>query len=419
RFFPSLSRREYSRDFISLMVPVTAIGGLVCLAIYVFSGPVSDCIFNGNVAVVKLLSAIIFIFVLDLALYSLLRSLRRMRAYSALTILQNVFEMGLAAAMVMMGKGVEGAVLALLMTRSGLLICLLVISRRYLDVVAPARSVLKKYVVYGLPTLPMVVSGWVLASFDRYMIALFYSTREVGFYDPAYTIGQSVPMIIGGVFSFTLTPHLSNMFDANDLEEVRKTLTFMTKLALAINVPFILGGIVLSGPVLGVLSTDAIAANAFKVLPMISIGVTFFCTKIILSQIWKLEKKTYKLGITYTFAALTNIVLNYVLIPRYGINGAAIATMLAYGIDLAMTALWLNRDLFPRMSGRNVMKITLSSALMFAAIYLSHNYLDVATTVVPIVLGLAVYTVSIRRLNILDENEREVLKSLRFLDKVF
>ena len=415
RFFPSLGKREYSRDFFSLLLPIVLLGSVSCAVIYFFSDPISNSLFNGNAYIVELLSALIFIFLLDLIFYSLLRSLRLMRTYSILIFVQNIFEMGMAAMMVMMGEGVEGAVLAILITRLGILFSLILISRRLICLSIPSSSVLGKYILYGLPTLPMVVSRWVLASFDRYMIALFFSTREVGFYDPAYTLGQSIPLIIAGVISFTLTPHLSKMFDSKELVEVRKTLSFMTKLALAINIPFILGGIVLSRPVLELFSTGPIATNAYAVLPMISVGVTFLCLMVILGQIWNLEKKTYKLGIAYTSSAVINIILNYFLIPHYGINGAAMATMIAYGIGLLITSFWIRRDLFPRVSKSNILKIILSSILMFIAVYISHSYLNTASTIIPIIIGIMVYLISIRHLGILDEEEKKVLKDSNFL----
>jgi len=419
RFFPSIGRKEYSRDFVSMLVPIMIISSGFCLIFYALSDQIASYLFNGNVVVVRLLSATIFVYVLDLAFYSVLRSLRMMRSYSLLSILQNIFEMGLATAFVIMGHGVEGAVTALLVTRSGIFIVLMVISKFRLSREMPKRYVLSKYVRYGLPTLPMVVSIWALASLDRYMIALFYDTTAVGFYDPAYTMGQSLPFLITGVLSFTLTPHLSKMFDSGNIIEVRKTMSFMAKLAMAINVPFILGGMLLARPVLELFSTELIAANGYRVLPLIAIGVTFHCFKVILSQTWKIRKKTHKLAVSYSSAALMNILLNYFLIPVYGIEGAAIATLLAYGIDLLITVLWLRRDIIPAICPKNLIKIGLGSLTMFIAVYLAYYHSPIHSTVLPILIGIVIYIFLIRHLNILDDEERIVIKELKIINRFF
>jgi len=418
RFFPSMKRKHYSRDFLSLMVPIIAISTLATLLIYAFSSPISTTLFNDNESVVRYLAVIVFIWTMDYAFYAFIRSLRKIRIYSILIILQNVFEMGLAVTFVMMGRGVTGAIFAILITRVGIMLISFGILMDLITISLPSFENIRKYAVYGIPTLPMAISIWVLSSFDRYMIAIFLSTKEVGYYSPAYTIGQSIPFLLFGVFYFTLTPYLSGLYDKNDITNVKRTLSFMMKMALVINIPYIFGSFAISRPLLEILSTETIAANSYKILPIVSIGVSFLSFKMILSQTWMLEKKTYKVGASYTFAAVLNIVLNYILIPIYGIWGAAIATMIAYGFDLVITLLWSNRELLPSVEMKGIFKITASSAILYTVIYLFHEFTPLLRVPLSISFGLLAYVFLLRALKIFNAFEKEELKEIRFINKI-
>ena len=412
RFFPTKDKKEYSKDLLSLLMPIIIMSLATSFAIYLLSGPISSLLFEENRIIAKYLSLIVLIWSLDLIFFAFLRGLRRMKFTSLLLSMHNIVEMGLATFFVLTGRGIEGAILSILFTRSGLLVVLLAYSRNLVDLVRPRLSNAKIYAIYGMPTLPMVLSGWILSSFDRYMIAMFYSSTEVGYYDPAYILGQSIPFLIAGALGYTLTPHLSTLLHDGNAREVKNTLSFMMKMAIAINVPFILGGIVVSKSLLSLISTEVISQNAYRVLPLVAVGVSFYSFKIILSQIWMLEKKTAMIGLTFSFSAAVNVILNIFLIPKYGLEGAAIATLFAYGADLLITYILVNKELMPRVGWMNLSKIFSSSLAMFIMVYLIYSYSPLLQNSLAIILGVFVYLSITKAINIFSDYEKEVIRDL-------
>ena len=80
--------------------------------------------------------------------------------------------------------------------------------------------------------------------------------------------------------------------------------------------------------------TRLLASEAFyeswQYIPFLVLATTFACLAAFLSSVYMVEKKTVATMVTTFISALVNIVLNLLLIPAIGVNGAAIATFISY-----------------------------------------------------------------------------------------
>ena len=65
-------------------------------------------------------------------------------------------------------------------------------------------------------------------------------------------------------------------------------------------------------------------------MPVLIISTVFSCLVNFLASIYMAEKKNIMAMVTALTGAVTNVVLNLVLIPRMGANGAAVATACAF-----------------------------------------------------------------------------------------
>jgi O-antigen/teichoic acid export membrane protein len=71
-------------------------------------------------------------------------------------------------------------------------------------------------------------------------------------------------------------------------------------------------------------------AEAYKVLPYIIIGHGVYASTVILNSGLFIRKKTYLYTLIMMLACILNIILNLILIPSFGIIGAAQATLISY-----------------------------------------------------------------------------------------
>ena len=89
-------------------------------------------------------------------------------------------------------------------------------------------------------------------------------------------------------------------------------------------------------------------------------------------------------------SAALNIMLNIILIPRLGILGAAIATLIAYGVLGILTLLVSRRYLRFDLSLPFILKSIFSSAIMVLCIWLINPQFIVAVTI-SIFVGALIY----------------------------
>ena len=70
--------------------------------------------------------------------------------------------------------------------------------------------------------------------------------------------------------------------------------------------------------------------ESWKFVPILIIATTYSCIVNFLASVYMAEKKSLMALLTALSGAVTNIVLNFVFIPKIGANGAAIATVCAF-----------------------------------------------------------------------------------------
>jgi len=174
---------------------------------------------------------------------------------------------------------------------------------------------------------PMVLSGiagMILMKIDQVMIKAFLDSSQLGLYAAAIKIYEgwiSFPFI----FSIAMLPVIVKMKD-NDNHSFEKYLTIMFSIALWSSVIFSLLITALSTSVIqltfGREFMDASTTLSILIWASIPSSLGFMSARYLIAN--NLEKKIAKRNL---IAITLNIPLNLILIPTYGIHGAAIATL--------------------------------------------------------------------------------------------
>jgi O-antigen/teichoic acid export membrane protein len=198
-----------------------------------------------------------------------------------------------------------------------------------------SRPELGRMLAYGLPLVPAVLAAWALALVDRIILSRLGSVAEVGQYAVANRLASL--LLIGlTAFLFALTPFLLAAYSQNPAQEKAaraRTLTYLT---------FILS---LAGLVLTLFAWEIIRIvapafiDAYKAVGPLMLGAIGYGIVSLLTTGFAITRKTGRLALLTVVAAGVNIALNFVLIPPYGIVGAAFATAIGYGV-LAASYYW-------------------------------------------------------------------------------
>jgi len=199
----------------------------------------------------------------------------------------------------------------------------------HIDVRASLRK-LTYYVRLGLPFIPSVLFSWILSSSDRWMLARMTSLHDVGLYALADAFGQLYQMLILYPLSSAYLPHLMQQFGRNKhnlfiVEQRNRTVTYwgMVIVACCITIGYFIGK-----PLVYWLLPAKYHA-ALHYVWFILMGYVFLTGTYCLSALIQFHKRTLFLAYALFIPALMNVVLNFLLIPRWHILGCVLATLIA------------------------------------------------------------------------------------------
>ena len=228
-------------------------------------------------------------------------------------------------------------------------------------------SYLKRALLYSLPLVPHFLSHWVLSSSDRIVLEYFVPLSEVGIYNVGYTIGSAMSMIaIAGNNAIIPLYGKLDLKNKSAINEVVKTATYyvatITVIALMI---------VLFAEDFILLAIPESYHGAIGIIPWVVLGYVFmglYFTQINLLTITL--GKTTVVGISTTIAALANIGLNILLIPYFGMIGAALTTAFTY-LLLFIGMNYFSRQAYPiPFEYLRMFKVILVAFLTFIGSYL-------------------------------------------------
>lgn len=405
-------KKEIQEGIYSVLAIIFAIGLAITLPLVIFSDTLAN-FFQCQPSLIKILAFVILLECLNLVFLNVFRAFQEMGKYSSFMILQTFGEVGLIAAAVFWGYGLYGAVLSLLIIRVFTFLILFGFIFKKFGIKIPNFSKIKEYTKFSLPTVASSISYWAVASSDRYLIGFFLGVLFVGYYGPAYTIGNMINFFIFP-FIIVLPAALSKFFDENKISEVKIYLKYSLKYFLMMAIPAVFGLSVLSRPLLVIFSTQEIASNAYFITPFVAISILLYGSYTIFSQILVLTKKTRIFGIIWMVAALINIGLNLIFIPYFGILGAAITTILSYTFAFALTWYYASREFLFEIDWGFILKSILASTIMMLVI-LYINPVGLLKILFVIIFSALLYGILIFLFKGFNKKEIEFLKG--FLKK--
>jgi len=393
RYLAAEKNKEESQEGIySTIFLITIISLVFTLLFLIFANPISK-FFQAPVILITILPLIILFECLNSVFFSLFQAYQEMIKYSLFMMLTSFGEIVLVVASVFSGYGLTGATFSLLFIRIFVFVLLFIAVYKKIGFKIPNFSPIKKYLYFGLPSVLSGFSYLIVTSSDKYLVGFFQGTLFVGYYAPAYSLGNVITFLIIPL-SFVLFPAVCKAYDENKMDVVKNKLKYSLKYFLMIAIPSVFGLSVLTKELLKVFSTNDIMVHAFFVTPFIALSILFYGTSDIFAQILTLVKKTKIVGYIWTFCAFLNIVLNLCLIPNFGILGAAISTLLSYIVAFVLAWYYSCKEFTFEIDWISILK-SLSAAFLMAILVFTINPKGLLTTIVTVVIGIIFYSILI------------------------
>ncbi len=197
----------------------------------------------------------------------------------------------------------------------------------------------KKLVQFGYPFIFAGLAYWIFTASDRWMLGVLADTQQVGLYSVAFYL-MSIVFFVNQAFGAAWSPMAFKIYS----EEPRYRQVFGRILSLwLLGLALLGGGITLFSRELLSWLTPVEYWGAAGFVGFLMLGAVFYGTTQITPIGISLEKKTQLISRASWITAGINILLNWMLIPRMGALGAALATCISYACLTGLYLFWTQK----------------------------------------------------------------------------
>ena len=180
----------------------------------------------------------------------------------------------------------------------------------------------------------------IMGKVDLFMLANITSSEQVGIYNIALKLSMLAYMGLMAVNSIA-APKFSEIHSSGDIEALKKIVQQSTKTIFWITVPVLILFLCFPKSILSVFGEEfKLAAMALIIL---SISKMFSAISGSVGTFLQMVGKQNVFQNILILAALINICLNYILIPKYGIDGAAFASAISGVIWNALMIIYIKK----------------------------------------------------------------------------
>jgi O-antigen/teichoic acid export membrane protein len=265
----------------------------------------------------------------------------------------------------------------------------------------PAPGLTRELLAYGLPLTATFALNFVVASSDRYLLAWFLGTGAAGAYAAGYELGWTSVLLLMTVVNLAGYPLAMRAVESAGPAGAQIQLQQNGLLLLAVGLPALLGVVILAPNLARVILGAPFRADGARLLPWIGLAAFLGGVRLYYANLaFQLSRRTLGQLWVNLAAALLNIGLNCLWIPRFGLLGAAWATLLAYGLGLVL-GWWLGRRVFPLpMLPANALKPIGAALVMAMALWPCRAWIGPLALAVQVGLGLLVYVLALSLLDL-------------------
>ena len=252
------------------------------------------------------------------------------------------------------------------------------------------KGLVKKIIMDSWPFALLGLLGVVMVNTDIVMLGFFREASEVGLYSAAQrpiSILYSIPGIMAGAYLPAITK-LVNKDDGRVRGLLEKTITA----TLLIGFPLMLGGITVGPALIGLIFGASYSGAVLSFQVLLSTILIVFPSMIISTTVFAYNRQRSFIGLLL-LGTIGNIVFNYFLIPKYGINGSAFATI---GAELiANTFIWSKMKKINHFTILPHLKKIIPAAVIMTSLTVFMQFVGV-TLLLNIALSGMVYFVLLR-----------------------
>lgn len=262
--------------------------------------------------------------------------------------------------------GLHGYVVSIIASNILSILFLFIVARlgRYIDFTHPNTALRSEMLRYSVPLIPTTMFWWIVSTSDKYMVTWFCGDTPTGMLAIAHKI-PSLLTIVSAIFYQAW--QLSAVDESGQGQRTTRFYSqtydyYGTLLFCAAS-----GMVMLIQPITRVMY-DPAYYESWRYVPFLVVAEVFSSLVTFLGSFYMVSKKNATLPLAIFVGAVANIGLNLWLIPKYGVMGAAFATLLSYLLAFAIRAVDVKRlvplELRPLTTAVRMLLLMVQGALL-------------------------------------------------------
>jgi O-antigen/teichoic acid export membrane protein len=281
----------------------------------------------------------------------------------------------------------------------------------------PNNVPIKKLLTYNSWTIILVILLTSLYQFDIILLRILTDSSTTGIYKASLQISEFlwfVPMAV----QLVLLHSTSEMWSEGSVEQISKVVSRVTELNLSFTLLLAIGLAVLSESFIPIYFGPDFKASIIPTLLLIPGAIGFAIARPLIA-VGQGKGQLKILVLATGAAAVLNLLLNLILIPKYGMAGAAVATSISYGSMALLHIIAGKRLGYSAIEGVRFFRIFIASGLLLVFLLVARMFIPsgVISLVLLPPLGFVFYLVIVVWLDIIPINDvyEFTTKSKKFL----
>ncbi len=326
-----------------------------------------------HVPIISSYSWVLYIYIVSSILFAVtinyLRGIEKLTIFSICSIIYAIILSLLSVFfIVILKKGLYGYYSAYSIANVTISITAIIIGKQYriFKHFQLKKTLAVQMIKFSLALVPNSLLWWVTNSSDRIIITSMLGTAENGLYSIAYKIPSALT-IISTIFS---QAWLYSAIKEDNSERATKIQLHNEIFGKYFSFLVLLGGVVvlLLKPLLRVYVSESFYMS-WEYSPFLILGYIFLSIATYVGTTYYVKKNSVGSMFSALCGALVNIILNIVLIPIFGVNGASIATCLSYFAVFIYRVIDTYKEIRIDLSNKKFILNTLLIIMMCLTIY--------------------------------------------------
>jgi O-antigen/teichoic acid export membrane protein len=223
------------------------------------------------------------------------------------------------------------------------------------------RSILR----FGKYSYPMEFTSKFYDNIDTLVIFFFLGNAAVGNYNVAFRFSLIMSVFIGAIGTAS-RPEISIRAERGEYDQIRRMVGDGIIFSMLFAIPATVGMVLLSEQIIVTFYTGEFRAAALTAILAIAVKIPDSFRHVFTSTLWGLDRPDYALR-SGVVLIVTNLLLDLALVPVFGIEGAAVASLIgisfaaAYSMWKAVVAIEFTRREFPT---RELSELTIAAGSM-------------------------------------------------------